>query len=154
MKGRQIAVVGVLVLICFGAGVLVGSRMAAHRNPSSSPVVTVLAQADRPPATRTPASASPPCVDIHDAGPLVGRRGCVAGVVRRAFASRSGNTFLDFCDDYRQCPFSSVIFASDKEKFGDLNTLAGKRIEIRGDVVRYQDRAEIIIRDPQQIRAQ
>lgn len=78
----------------------------------------------------------------------------MAGVVRRAFASRSGNTFLDFCDDYRQCPFSSVIFASDKEKFGDLNTLAGKRIEIRGDVVRYQDRAEIIIRDPQQIRAQ
>jgi DNA/RNA endonuclease YhcR with UshA esterase domain len=46
-----------------------------------------------------------------------------------------------------------VIFASDKDKFGDLGSLQGKRVEIRGDVVTYQGRAEIIIRDSQQVRS-
>jgi hypothetical protein len=69
------------------------------------------------------------------------------------YAARSGNTFLDFCDDYRTCPFSSVVFATDKNKFGDLQSLQGRRIELRGDVVNYQGRAEIIIHDPHQVRS-
>ena len=77
----------------------------------------------------------------------------MAGQVLRVFTSRSGNTFLDFCPDYRSCPFTSVIFASDKDKFGDLGTLQGKRVEIHGSITMYQGRAEIIIHDPQQIRS-
>jgi DNA/RNA endonuclease YhcR with UshA esterase domain len=83
----------------------------------------------------------------------VGKSGCVAGLVLRVYSARTGNTFLDFCQDYRTCPFTSVIFASDKSKFGNLESLQGKRVEIRGDVVTYQGRAEIIIRDPQQVRS-
>jgi hypothetical protein len=70
----------------------------------------------------------------------------------RVFTSRGGNTFLDFCEDYRDCPFTSVIFSSDKNKFGDLASLAGRQIEIRGPIAVYQGRPEIIIRDPEQIR--
>jgi hypothetical protein len=92
-------------------------------------------------------------VDIRNAGALVGKSGCVAGLVLRVYSARTGNTFLDFCQDYRACPFSSVIFAADKDRFGDLATLQGKRVEIRGDVVNYQGRAEIIIHDPQQVRS-
>jgi DNA/RNA endonuclease YhcR with UshA esterase domain len=92
-------------------------------------------------------------VDIRNAGPQVGKSGCVAGLVLRVYSARTGNTFLDFCQDYRTCPFTSVIFASDKNKFGDLGSLQGKRVEIRGDVVTYQGRAEIIISDPQQVRS-
>ena len=98
-------------------------------------------------------SSSPACVDIRNAGPEVGKSGCVAGLVLKVFSARSGNTFLDFCQDYRACPFTSVIFALDKNKFGDLESLQGKRVEIRGDVINYQDRAEIIIHDPQQVRS-
>jgi hypothetical protein len=72
--------------------------------------------------------------------------------VLRTYTSRVGNTFLDFCQDFRGCPFTSVIFASDKDKFGDLVTLEGKNVEIRGGIIAYQGRAEIIIHDPQQIR--
>jgi hypothetical protein len=72
--------------------------------------------------------------------------------VLRAYTSRAGNTFLDFCPDYRTCPFTSVIFDSDRSKFGDLGALAGRQVEIRGAVVAYEGRAEIVIRDPEQIR--
>jgi DNA/RNA endonuclease YhcR with UshA esterase domain len=92
-------------------------------------------------------------VDIRNAGPLVGKGGCVTGLVLRVYTARTGNTFLDFCQDYRVCPFTSVIFAADKNKFGDLGLMQGKRVEIRGDVINYQGRAEIIIRDPQQVRS-
>ncbi len=91
-------------------------------------------------------------MDFHDAAPHAGETGCVSGRVVRVSASRGGNTFLDFCEDYRDCPFTSVIFSSDKNKFGDLASLAGRQIEIRGPITVYQGRPEIIIRDPEQIR--
>ena len=92
------------------------------------------------------------CVDFHDAAPHAGETGCVSGRVLKVFTSRGGNTFLDFCEDYRDCPFTSVIFSSDKHKFGDLQFLAGRQIEIRGSITVYQGKPEIIIRDPEQIR--
>jgi len=92
------------------------------------------------------------CVDFHDAAPHVGKTGCVSGRVVKVFTSQGGNTFLDFCEDYRACPFTSVIFSADKNKFGDLASLAGRQIEIRGSITVYQGRPEIIIRDPEQIR--
>jgi len=93
------------------------------------------------------------CVDFRDAGSHVGEFRCISGRVLRVYTSRSGNTFLDFCADYRRCPFTSVIFASDSDKFGNLQTLTAHEIEIRGDITLYQGHAEIIVRDPQQIRA-
>ena len=98
------------------------------------------------------AAATALCIDFHDAGSHTGQTGCVSGQVLKVFASRSGNTFLDFCADYRKCPFTSIVFSSDRRKFGDLSALAGKRVEVRGPITTYNGRAEIIIRQPQQIR--
>jgi len=97
-------------------------------------------------------AGSGPCVDFHQAGPHAGETTCVSGRVLRVFTSRAGNVFLDFCSDYHNCPFSSVIFSSDRNKFGDLTTLEGHQVEIRGAVQPYNGRAEIIIRQPRQIR--
>ena len=74
------------------------------------------------------------------------------GRVLRVFVSRGGNVFLDFCTDYRKCPFTSVIFSADRSKFGDLSTLGGRDVEIHGFITVYQGRAEVVIRDAQQIR--
>jgi len=150
MKRRPILVVTGLLLVAFGLGVRVGSRFS--RRPLMSAVNSLPLQSARAPGAPA-ASSPPPCEDIRNAGPLVGKSGCVAGLVLRVYSARTGNTFLDFCQDYRSCPFSSVIFASDKNKFGDLESLQGKRVEIRGDVVTYQGHAEIIIHDPQQVRS-
>jgi len=104
------------------------------------------------PATSATVGGAGGCVGISDAASLIGEDACVSARVLRVYTSRAGNTFLDFCADYRQCPFASVIFEPDREKFGDLNKLRGRRVEIRGLVSMYQERAEIIIRDPDQIR--
>ena len=45
-----------------------------------------------------------------------------------------------------------MIFSSDKKKFGDLQSLAGRQIEIRGLITVYQGKPEIVVRDPEQIR--
>jgi hypothetical protein len=92
------------------------------------------------------------CVDFHQATAHVGQNGCVTGQVLRAFTSQSGNTFLDFCQDYRSCPFTSVIFSSDRPRFGDLSSLGGRVVEIRGNIKTYAGRAEIVVHDPGQIR--
>jgi hypothetical protein len=93
-----------------------------------------------------------PCEDFTAAGPLVGKNSCVTGRILRVYTSRNGNTFLDFCTDYKKCPFTSVVFAEDRAKFGDLGALKGRKVELRGLVTEYQGRAEIIIRDQEQIR--
>ena len=91
------------------------------------------------------------CVDFQDAGAHTGESGCVSGRVLRVFTSRASNTFLDFCVDYRTCPFTSVIFASDRSKFGDLQFLGGRQVEIHGFITVHEGKAEIIIHDPEQI---
>jgi hypothetical protein len=139
-----------LLLAAFGLGVAVGARFGqrpiVYRDV---PLPQISTGASSEPASGMP----PPCADIRNASTLEGKNGCIAGLVLRVYTAASGNSFLDFCEDYRACPFTSVIFAADKSKFGDVGSLQGKRVEIRGDVVAYQGRAEIILHDPQQVRS-
>ena len=136
MTRKRIAVASILVIaVC-----LVSTWIAYRSGRKQS---AMLARA---------AGANASCIDFHDAGSRTGQTGCVLGQVLKVFASRSGNTFLDFCPDYRKCPFTSVIFSSDRGKFGDLSALAGRQLEIRGPITTYNGRAEIIVREPQQIR--
>lgn len=92
------------------------------------------------------------CISMRDAARHTGENTCVEARVLRVFTSRSGSTFFDFCADYHHCPFSSVIFATDRSRFGNLGSLEGREVEISGEITTYNGRAEIIIRDPKQIR--
>jgi len=135
-------VVGLVILACV-LGALVGFRLGRHSSLRVNPSVL--------PSSPGAAEVAG-CVDFRQAGDHTGQTGCVSGRIVRVFTSRVGNTYLDFCPDYRSCPFSSVIFASDRDKFGDLGTLGGRTVELRGLISVYQGRAQIIIHDPQQIR--
>lgn len=137
MTRKQLALVALIVVVAAVVSAMLGYRHALRRTPTGEPS----------------AGSAEGCVDFHDVASHVGQSGCVAGRILRVYTSRGGNTFLDFCPDYRRCPFTSVIFASDSDKFGNLQTLMSREVEIRGDITVYQGRAEIIIRDPQQIRA-
>jgi hypothetical protein len=97
-------------------------------------------------------SAEGPCLQLNQAGSHAGEQACVSGRVLKVFTSRSGTTFLDFCADYRNCPFTSVIFGSNREKFGNLEALTGREIEIRGKIAPYHGQPEIVVSDPGQIR--
>ena len=98
------------------------------------------------------AAESAPCVPYAGAAELVGKPSCITGRVLKVFTSKAGNTYLDFCEDYRSCPFSSVIFSEDRTKFGDLLFLQGQVVEIRGLVSYYKERPQIIIRGPDQLK--
>ena len=142
-----------LTLLVFALGVAVGARLFQRPVIYNDVPVAPQFTSDRV-APPVKLAVPPPCVDIRQAAMLEGKSGCVAGVVLRVYTSRAGNSFLDFCEDYRSCPFSSVIFSADKAKFADVASLQGKRVELRGNVVTYQGHAEIILHDPQQVRAE
>jgi hypothetical protein len=132
---KSIAVLVLLAVV--GGSALVAYRSGFRRGLSEA---------------RPQAPAGRDCIDFHQAAAHSGEQSCVAGRVLRAFTSRSGNTFLDFCDDYRNCPFTSVIFASDRGKFGDLTALQGRQVELRGKIQIYHDQPEIVLDDPAQIQ--
>jgi hypothetical protein len=138
---KQLVLIVTVVLVASILSALLAYRHGLRRG-RSGPL---------PPAV-TAGAENAPCVDFTAAGPLVGKTGCVTGRILRVYTSRNGNTFLDFCTDYRTCPFASVVFSEDRTKFGDLGALKGRKVELRGLVTEYQSRAEIVIRDQEQIR--
>jgi hypothetical protein len=132
-----------MIVLASTVSAVVAYRLGARKQPHIARTASVPAEAE-----------TGPCVPFAEAGPLVGKTACVSGRVLKVFTSKAGNTFLDFCQDYRTCPFMSVVFSQDRAVFGDLKQLQGRRVEIRGLVTFYQNRAEIIIRDPDQIRVE
>lgn len=133
MRRRQVVLVVLIVVVASTLSALVAYRRGVR-------------QSHEPGVDRT-------CVDFRQALDHTGETTCVAARVLRVYTSRNGNTFLDFCQDYRHCAFSSVIFAADHDKFGNLGALTGRAVEIRGSIVPYSGHAEIVIHDPGQIRA-
>lgn len=77
---------------------------------------------------------------------------CVRGEVVEVVESENGHWFLNFCADYRTCPFSVVVFARDVRQVGDVRKLEGKSIEIYGRVRLYEGRPEIILTRARQLR--
>jgi hypothetical protein len=66
-------------------------------------------------------------------------------------AGARGVHYLDFCEDYGSCSFSVVVFSSDLKRIGDVSQLAGKTVEIRGEVKDYDGRAEIVLESARQL---
>ena len=141
MPRKQLLLVAIIVVLASAFSAVVAYRRGMRR--SHPPV---------PSFEATVEGGIEACVDFSEAGSSVGKTGCIKGRVLKVYTSRAGNTFLDFCQDYRNCPFTSVVFSSDRSKFGDLGTLRGREVELRGAVTTYRGRAEVVIHDPDQIR--
>jgi DNA/RNA endonuclease YhcR with UshA esterase domain len=100
-------------------------------------------------------TAAAACKPMAEARKYVGDSVCITGkVVKVARSPRSGTHFLNFCEDYRNCPFSVVIFAKDLQRVGDVRQLEGRTIEIYGKVKEYKGQAEIILNDVRQLRGE
>jgi len=93
----------------------------------------------------------PDCLAVSEAHKHVGKTRCVTGTVIRVEQGSNGVTFLDFCPDYRSCPFTVIVFPGDLGRVGDVRQLQGRVIAIKGTIEEYDDRAEIILRHPQQL---
>jgi len=97
------------------------------------------------------ASVSIGTIDYAEAINHVGEYASVRGTLIEAYTSKTGTVFLDFCNNYKTCPFSGVIFADDAKKFGDLSHFNGTTVTLTGKIVSYEGKAEIILSSPSQI---
>src|SRR5690242_15541797 len=86
---------------------------------------------------RFAALARAECHDFQRAPEKLGEIACIRGRVLNVNTSAKGTTFLNFCEDYRRCPFAVVVFARDLKSIGDVRVLEGKEIEIEGKVTAY-----------------
>ena len=92
------------------------------------------------------------CLNFSEAPNYIGETKCVSGKVDNVFISEKGNIFLNFCSNYKTCPFTAVIFSSDADKFSNPRQFKGKTVEITGLIKTYQGRPEIILNAPNQIK--
>jgi len=91
------------------------------------------------------------CIPFDQARNHLDETQCVTGKVIRVQEGDQGVRYLDFCEDYRLCRFTVVIFQHDLAKIGDVRQLAGKVVEIRGEIKDYDDRAEIVLENSNQL---
>ena len=92
------------------------------------------------------------CIRFEDAQKHIGATRCVSGRVLHVKLGNGGVHFFDFCEDFRLCPFTVVVFPGDLKQVGDVRRLEGRQIEIEGEVKGYDGRAEIILKRPGQLR--
>ncbi len=92
------------------------------------------------------------CVPFDEAKNHVGDTLCIRGHVLTVSVGRSGIHFLNFCEDYRTCPFTVVVFPRDLRDVGDVRSLENRDVEIYGLVKSYNGQPEIILRDISQLR--
>ena len=103
-------------------------------------------------ADSLPAAAASSCIPFADAQKHIGANRCITGKVLQVKLGNGGVHFFDFCEDFRVCPFTVVVFPSDLKRVGDIRQLRGKQIEIEGEVKGYDGRAEIILQRLGQLR--
>ncbi len=85
----------------------------------------------------------------------IGETTHIRGTVVRAYTSKSGTIFLDFCKQYSTCPFSIVIFGDDAKKFiSGVAPYENKTVIASGTIQTYNNQAEMVITNPSQIRIQ
>jgi hypothetical protein len=85
------------------------------------------------------------CLPVTEARNHIGETQCITGKVFRVKQGSHGVTFFDFCEDFRVCPFTVVIFPGHLKDIGDVRQLADKVIEVHGPLKAYDGRAEIVV---------
>ncbi len=102
-------------------------------------------------AANAAASRSIGTIDYTEAPKHIGETASVRGTLIEVFTSKTGTVFLDFCESYKSCTFSGVIFSSDAKKFPDLESYVGQQVTLTGKISSYQGKAEIILDSPSQL---
>lgn len=108
--------------------------------------------------TASTATAAPTTIDIKDAAKHVGEKVTVCDKI-------TGGRYLDQPDitlvamgggEFPDSPLTLVILPADKAKFKTKmeEELKGKKVCVTGTITQYQDRPQIVLTDPAQIKVQ
>lgn len=98
----------------------------------------------------TPAVAK--TITPADARANIGQTVTIKGAVSDVYVSHGGTTFIDMGGRYPHNKFSAVIFRRDHGKFHDVRSLGRKTVAITGMVQLYRGHAEMILKDPTQLK--
>lgn len=90
-------------------------------------------------------------IDYTEAMKHIGEYASVRGTLVDAYTSKTGTIFLDFCENYKTCQFSGVIFSDDAKNFGNLSNYVGTVVTLTGKIVSYEGKAEIILSSQSQL---
>jgi hypothetical protein len=101
------------------------------------------------------ASAQAEPISPDDAAKHAGEDVTVCGIVagaKYAAQVRGGLTFIDFGRPYPNAPFTAMIFAENRAKFGTPEKgLPGKQVCVSGKIQLFKGKAEIVLTDPKQL---
>jgi DNA/RNA endonuclease YhcR with UshA esterase domain len=137
------------------AAVIIAVAILLSNKPSSISPPDIPEREPSPQQSRQPAQplqSSAARISFTEAPNYIGKIVCVTGKVDHVYTSRKGTIFLNFCPDYKTCPFGVVIFGSNASKFPSPDQYTAKNIEITGFITAYQGRPEIVLESPDQIR--
>jgi DNA/RNA endonuclease YhcR with UshA esterase domain len=100
-----------------------------------------------------PSAALAQAISPSEAKDHVGQIVTIEGTVAEVHHTASGKaTFVDMGGRYPNNVFTGVLFSGDAQKFPDIDSLAGKTVDMTGGIKLYQGRPEIILNDPAQIK--
>ncbi len=91
-----------------------------------------------------PALAETECIPFEKAKEHVGEAVCVTGKIVNVGHSKS-TWYLDFCENYKDCPFVVVVFERDLKDASKLKQFEGQTIRIFGPIKMYKGRPEIVL---------
>jgi len=140
-KQNIIGIVVIIVIAIVGYGI--GSWF---ERPDS--VVTPVASTPKTSGS-TPASQT---IQYTEAPQHIGQTTTVVGTPVDVYTSKTGTVFFDYCADYKSCPFSVVIFASNAHSFGAVQQYGNRSISVTGLIKSYAGHAEIVVTSPNQIQ--
>ena len=97
------------------------------------------------------ARAETPTYTAADAAKHVGETATVTDKVESAHQAKGGNIFLNMGGTHPNAPFTAFIPSTSAEKFPDFKKLEGATISVTGKITAHKDKAEIVVRDPEQL---
>ena len=102
------------------------------------------------PASPT-STLGPQVYSDREAAAHEGETATVVGMVVSVHRVKSGNIYLNFGAEYPHQTFSGAILDPQDPAFNQLDSLAGKRVGVRGMIKLYKGQPEILIKSMEQI---
>ena len=103
------------------------------------------------PSSPPAAALGPGVYPDREAAAHLGETATVVGTVASVYRSRGGNIYVNFGADYPRQAFTAVVLAPLPAWTAGLDSLAGRRVGVRGAIVSYRGRLEIVLREPGQL---
>ena len=97
------------------------------------------------------ALAETPDYTAADAAKHIGETATVTDKVEGVYQAKGGNIFLNMGGTHPNAPFTAFIPTTSAEKFPDFKKLEGATITVTGKITAHNDKAQIIVREPDRL---